>query len=262
MHRSVWNADEIEQMLRHAEAIYRINSGQIDLPKLERFIVARVREHCQAVRGAIQMGKPRTIKFDDLDAARGESKKLWEQLKASTLQRCFIYRQLHEGTGRAGSDLPVTVRAGRPQVVNAMGDWTIAPDDAKIEQLTNQMPYEKAGTTGQTRKRNKQQEEDGCEKDNRASGANERKRIKKDFSNSQCVRCGKVGHRYLRCDRPWISIPRGSDCSRQMKLVALNARAKAGIKAIRFENPAEAEADEIALTMKRLQLKTANGRNN
>lgn len=210
LHPSVWNAFEKKQLLRLAEELYRTNSGQIDMSKLERFFVARVREHFQSVRGAILSGKPKAQRFEDLKAAKGESKKLWEQLRASTVQRCFIFRERYGGTGRAGSDLPISVRSGRPHIINAVGDWAPAPDDAKVEHISNAMPYERVRPDAAAKKRTPTEYhyEDKENRNNGGGGGN--KRQKKDLSNSHCVRCGLIGHRYLRCERPWVSIPRGT----------------------------------------------------
>lgn len=170
--------------------------------------MARVREHCQTVRGAILSAKLIAARFDDLETASGESKKLWEQLNVVKVQRCYTYRLEHEGTGRSGSDLPVTARKGKTHVVNEEGEWAPAPDDGRNDRMTNQMPYERESAHGAGRKRIGQPESYHDEKENRPNEAGV-KHQKKDFTNSQCVICGRIGHRYLKCEKPWISIPRG-----------------------------------------------------
>lgn len=81
LHPSIWDANAIEQLLRKIEALYRTNSGQIDLSMLERFFKTRVREHCAIMRGAILNAEPRHSRFDE---PSGDSKVQWDLLVTAT----------------------------------------------------------------------------------------------------------------------------------------------------------------------------------
>lgn len=87
--------------------------------------------------------------------------------------------------------------------------------------------------------------------------------------------CGQVGHRYQNCEKYWISIPRVTEWSHQMKLIEVVARSRTRVRYIhhrlrhllicrigyiQFDKLADAEVDDIADALRKLQVKVGHAR--